>query len=215
MGCSLPGCSVHGIFRARVLEWGAISFSRGSSRPRDRTRVSCIASRYSNCLSHQESFNTQLKASRGGTLSAPFWCLCQKLSLFLLYFNKTWSHTHTHTQESEIFVRNCRFLFDKALERGMGVMKVEPSKPRYSLITTTAYYLPSLYQKIYKHYLKTLQQSYEKDYSYSTSFVHFNLISPNYKWWWYLRTVIYLALAVYSSNDIQGNQTHTLEFSCL
>ena len=80
-------------------------------------------------------------------------------------------------------MRNCRFLFDKALERGMGVMKVEPSKPRFSLITTTAYYLPSLYQKIYKHYLKTLQQSYEKDYSYSTSFVHFNLISPNYKWW--------------------------------
>ena len=29
-----------------------------------------------------------------------------------------------------------------------------------------------------------------------------------------MRTVIYLALAVYSSNDIQGDQTHTLEFSC-
>ena len=32
--CSLPGSSVHGIFRARVLKWVAISFSRGSSRPR-------------------------------------------------------------------------------------------------------------------------------------------------------------------------------------
>ena len=31
MGCSLPGSSVHGIFQARVLEWGAIAFSRGSS----------------------------------------------------------------------------------------------------------------------------------------------------------------------------------------
>ena len=30
--CSPPGSSVHGIFQARVLEWGAISFSRGSSR---------------------------------------------------------------------------------------------------------------------------------------------------------------------------------------
>ena len=30
MDCSLPGSSVHGIFQARVLEWGAISFSRGS-----------------------------------------------------------------------------------------------------------------------------------------------------------------------------------------
>ena len=45
MDCSLPGFSVHGIFQARVLEWVAISFSRGSSRPRDRTRVSHIVGR--------------------------------------------------------------------------------------------------------------------------------------------------------------------------
>ena len=42
MDCSLPGSSVYGIFQARVLEWIAISFSRGSSRPRDRTQVSHI-----------------------------------------------------------------------------------------------------------------------------------------------------------------------------
>ena len=41
--CSLPGSSVHGIFQARVLEWVAISFSRGPFRPRDRTWVSSIA----------------------------------------------------------------------------------------------------------------------------------------------------------------------------
>ena len=45
MDYSLPGSSVHGIFQARVLEWGAISFSRGSSWSRDRTRVSHIAAR--------------------------------------------------------------------------------------------------------------------------------------------------------------------------
>ena len=45
MDGSLPGSSVHGIFQARVLEWGAIAFSRGSSQPRDWTRVSCIADR--------------------------------------------------------------------------------------------------------------------------------------------------------------------------
>ena len=45
MDCSLPGSSIHGIFQARVLEWGAIAFSRGSSQPRDRTRVSCTAGR--------------------------------------------------------------------------------------------------------------------------------------------------------------------------
>ena len=45
MDCSLPGSSVHGIFQARVLEWGAIAFSRGSSQPRDQTRVSRIVDR--------------------------------------------------------------------------------------------------------------------------------------------------------------------------
>ena len=38
--CSLPGSSVHGILQARILEWVAISFSRGSSQPRDWARVS-------------------------------------------------------------------------------------------------------------------------------------------------------------------------------
>ena len=45
MDCSLPGSSVHGIFQAIVLEWSAISFSRGSSWPRDRTRASRIVDR--------------------------------------------------------------------------------------------------------------------------------------------------------------------------
>ena len=45
MDCSLPGSSVHGIFQAIVLEWIAISFSRGSSQPRDWTRVSHIVDR--------------------------------------------------------------------------------------------------------------------------------------------------------------------------
>ena len=45
MDCSLPGSSVHGILQARVLEWVAISFSKGSSQPRDRTQVSHIAGR--------------------------------------------------------------------------------------------------------------------------------------------------------------------------
>ena len=45
MDCSLTGSSVYGIFPARVLEWVAISFSRGSSLPRDWTGVSHIASR--------------------------------------------------------------------------------------------------------------------------------------------------------------------------
>ena len=45
MDCSLPGSSVHGIFQAIVLEWIAISFSRGSSQPRDWTQVSRVVDR--------------------------------------------------------------------------------------------------------------------------------------------------------------------------
>ena len=42
---SVPGSAVRGIFQARILEWAAISFSRGYSQPRDQIRVSCIADR--------------------------------------------------------------------------------------------------------------------------------------------------------------------------
>ena len=46
LDCSPPGSSVHGILQARILEWVAIPFSRGSSWPRDQTQVSCIAGRF-------------------------------------------------------------------------------------------------------------------------------------------------------------------------
>ena len=42
MGCSPPGSSVHGIFQAKILEQIAIFYSRGSSQPRDWTRVLCF-----------------------------------------------------------------------------------------------------------------------------------------------------------------------------
>ena len=45
MDCSPRGSSTHGIFQARILEWVAIPFSRGSSWPRDRTQFSHIAGR--------------------------------------------------------------------------------------------------------------------------------------------------------------------------
>ena len=41
-----PGFSVHGILQARILEWVAIPFSRGSYQPRDQTQVSCTAGRF-------------------------------------------------------------------------------------------------------------------------------------------------------------------------
>ena len=45
MDCSLPGSSIHKIFQARILEWVTISFSRGSSQPRDQTWVSLTEAR--------------------------------------------------------------------------------------------------------------------------------------------------------------------------
>ena len=43
MDCGLPGSPVHGIYQARILEWVAFPFSRGSSQPKDQTHISCIA----------------------------------------------------------------------------------------------------------------------------------------------------------------------------
>ena len=62
---SLPGSSVHGIFQARILEWVAIPFSRGSSQPRDRIRVSCIVGRSFAVWATREAQST--------TLIAPKW----------------------------------------------------------------------------------------------------------------------------------------------
>ena len=53
--CSPPGFSVHGILQARILEWVAISFSRESSRPRDRTQVSRIGGRRFNLWATREA----------------------------------------------------------------------------------------------------------------------------------------------------------------
>ena len=67
---SLPGSSVHGILQARILEWGAIPFSRGSSQPRDWTQISCIAGRlgmdFIKIIIQQEGYiqyNTWMKTS--------------------------------------------------------------------------------------------------------------------------------------------------------
>ena len=52
MGCSPPGSCVHGILQARILEWVAMPSSRGSSPPRDRTRIS-----YFSCIGRQVPYH--------------------------------------------------------------------------------------------------------------------------------------------------------------
>ena len=56
MDCSLPLSSFHGILQARILEWVALPFSRGSSWPRERTQVCCIAGRFFTLWATGETF---------------------------------------------------------------------------------------------------------------------------------------------------------------
>ena len=55
MDCSPPGSSVHGILQASIVDWVAISSSRGSSWPRDRTFISCLAGRFFTTESPEKS----------------------------------------------------------------------------------------------------------------------------------------------------------------
>ena len=56
--CDLMAYTVHGILQARILEWVAFSFSRGSSQPRDRTQVSHIAGRFFTSWATREAPHT-------------------------------------------------------------------------------------------------------------------------------------------------------------
>ena len=100
MGYSLPGSSDHGIFQARVLEWVAISFFRGSSWPRDRTQVSCIAGRFFTTKSPGKPL-----LQRGKYKTIKIFCLpIPSLSLFslvcyslLLLYSDIWRRSWGHT----------------------------------------------------------------------------------------------------------------------
>ena len=65
--CRLPGFSIHGILQARLLEWVTISFSRGSSRPRDQTQVSHIEGRRFNLWATRESPYDKKASLNGST----------------------------------------------------------------------------------------------------------------------------------------------------
>ena len=62
MDCSPPGSSVHGIFQARILEWVAIPFSRGSSSPRDWTPVSALQAYFLLSVPQGSPVHTKLPA---------------------------------------------------------------------------------------------------------------------------------------------------------
>ena len=74
MDCSPPGSSIHGIFQTRVLEWAAISFSRGSSRPRDRTWASHIGDRcFTIWATREEGTSKSTRAMQGMCVLSRVW----------------------------------------------------------------------------------------------------------------------------------------------
>ena len=62
MDCSPPGSSIQGILQGRILEWIAIPFSSGSSLPRDRTQVTCIAGKFYTVWATKENCLQRLQA---------------------------------------------------------------------------------------------------------------------------------------------------------
>ena len=90
--CSPPGSSVHGSLQARILEWVAISFSRGSSWPRDWTQVSRIAGRRFNLWATREAqYCMNLAAIEEGSLFLAVRHIYKSLWVDWVYFQCTWS----------------------------------------------------------------------------------------------------------------------------
>ena len=106
MNYNLPCSTVPGILQARILEWAAFSFSRGSSQPRDRTQVSCITGGFFTCWATTEAQDTGV-----GSLSLLQWIFPTQesnrglLHCRLILYQQSYeespyvsirTHTHTH-----------------------------------------------------------------------------------------------------------------------
>ena len=87
MDCSLPGSSIHGIFQAWILEWVAMSSSRRSSQPRDRTQIS-----YVSCIGRQVLYHychlgsprsTMFQLKNKTKQKQPWYHLCTKAAFIL------------------------------------------------------------------------------------------------------------------------------------
>ena len=76
--CNPTDCTVHGILQARILQWVAYSFSRGSSQPRDRTSVSYIAGGFfTNWAIREALHHSHLLALKPSAISFPLsLCYC-------------------------------------------------------------------------------------------------------------------------------------------
>jgi len=97
---SPPGSSVHGILQARILEWVAISFSRGFFQPRDPTLVSlCLLQVLYHLGSPKLGVRHTISTKKPAAIMVPFWAsflLIHKLNIQ----PKTFTETPAWSQES-------------------------------------------------------------------------------------------------------------------
>ena len=146
MDCSPPGSSVHGIFQARRLQWVAVSFSGGSSQPRDRTRESCIGRQMlhhfatwgaGRILKPQLSKSKRAELRRGFSASfrktgpSPETDLLQPLSKLDGSGRGLWppgfpSHTQHEPPEQAFAVLVCRWAFWGALQLSLSWLAPGP-----------------------------------------------------------------------------------------
>ena len=143
--CNPMDYTVHGIFQARILAWGAFPFSRGSSQPRDRTQVSCIAGRFFTIWATREaqdnlrnslSFTQNCSNSHESAFSEG---KIQCLRIIQYQYQDTWIHP--------TFSSTCIALFQNIYSHG-----VEPF-PWFSKFNLFQTFLATEYQCL-KHILK-------------------------------------------------------------
>ena len=109
MDCSPPGSSVPGILQARILEWVAISFSRESSQPRDRTWVS-----YVSCIGRQALYHKRHLGSYSCLISGNcFWLLSLRCNSKITTFGNPshWKVTRIPTGAKVRFAVNYLIIY--------------------------------------------------------------------------------------------------------
>ena len=109
MDCSLPGCSAHGILQARILQWVAITFSRGSSRPRDQTQVSRIGGRHFNLWATREATTNldSILKSRDITLSTNVHLVKAMIFPVVMYRSESWTIKKAECRRIDAFELWC------------------------------------------------------------------------------------------------------------
>ena len=102
MNCSLPGSSVHGVFQARVLEWFAISFSRVSFPPRDRTQIShVLGRRFTIWATREDPWDIHRYSVNGSKLFGPV-ALFFVVVVFVLMYTYSYMGGVRHRDREEV-----------------------------------------------------------------------------------------------------------------